>query len=279
MEEKVEKKEKRKFTDSIIYLFLISLIIIEAGSVLSMGVIYLLNVDIKEYEIYYSFVGPFILLFLVIALIKRNKYMLKKMKFNVLHVLLGLVTGALLNFLCVYIATLNKDLIFTGGTYTITFIIISFILVFIQSSTEELLCRLFLYQRLKETYKKPWVVILASSLFFGLLHLANPGITVVSFIFIVLFGAFAGLIIYYFDSIWLACGVHAAWNFTQNIIFGLPNSGQAATKSIYSIVNSNDSFFYSTTFGIEGSIFAAIIFTVSCLALYLLFRNKKRISD
>ena len=90
-----------------------------------------------------------------------------------------------------------------------------------------------------------------------------------------LFGVFFAMIIYYFDSIWLACAIHSAWNYSQNIILGLPNSGQAATKSVFEVVSSQNNFFYNTTFGIEGSVLTVIILAISCLSLYLLYGKKK----
>ena len=276
-ETKVENKiQKRKFTDTIIWIFFITLALILISGAAFEKIIELLKIDLSDYETYYSFIAPFILIFLIMGLVKRDQYMMKKVHFNILHFLIGLVVGIVLIFLCVSIPLLNKDLIITDGTYSFLFLVIAFIFVFIQSSTEELYCRLFMYQRLKETHKKPWVIIIVSSLFFALLHLANDGITIVSFITVLLFGIFFAMIIYYFDSIWLACAIHTSWNYMQNIVLGLPNSGNTTPKWIYSVVSAKDSFFYNKTFGIEGSTLTVIVLLLACLTIYLLRRNKNK---
>lgn len=46
---------------------------------------------------------------------------------------------------------------------------------------------------------------------------------------------------------------HAMWNFTQDFIFGLPDSGKPAAVSIFNTTVSSSSFFYDKDFGIEGS--------------------------
>ena len=275
-EEKLENKmPKRKFTDTVIWIFFITLALFLLSSVFNSMIVELLKIDVSDYEAYYSFIAPFILIFLVIGLVKRNKYMMKKVHFNILHFLLGLIVGMVLIILCVSIPLLNRDLIITDGTYSLPFLGIAFVLVFIQSSTEELYCRLFMYQRLKETHKNPWFIIFITSLFFALLHLANDGITIVSFASVLLFGVFFAMMIYYFDSIWLVCAIHTAWNYLQNIILGLPNSGLVTPKSLYSIVSAKDGFFYDKTFGIEGSSLTVIVLLFACLIIYLLRRNKK----
>ena len=268
------KKERRKFSDTIIGLYLITFVILMLGEALGIVVAFLPYKN-HDLDLYISFIGLCIVIILWIALTKRNKYMLKKLTFKWTHLLIGLVIGGTLNILCAFSAMLGKSLLIKPGTTSIIFLVLAFIFTFIQSSTEELLCRLFLYQRLKETYKKPWVVILASSIFFGAMHLSNPGCTIISFLSVTMFGVFAGILIYYFDSIWLVSAIHASWNYMQNFVLGLPNSGLPAVGSVYVITEQKNSFFYSTIFGVEGSAFALIVLSIACLITYLICRNKK----
>ena len=112
-----------------------------------------------------------------------------------------------------------------------------------------------------------------------LLHLGNEGITVVSLLNITLYGLFLSILIYYFDSIWLVSMIHTGWNFTQNFLLGLPNSGIPASYSLYKIISSKDSFFYNTIFGVEGTIFCLMILIVSILVTYLLFNKKNNLCN
>ena len=65
-------------------------------------------------------------------------------------------------------------------------------------------------------------------------------------------------------------GLHAMWNFTQSILFGLPNSGTNVPYSIFKIGSSvKESFAYNPIFGLEGTMLSSVLMTICCLALYL----------
>ena len=149
--------------------------------------------------------------------------------------------------------------------------VVVFLTVFIQSSAEELLCRGFLYQKLRRSYKNPVVAIVGNALLFALLHLANNGVTVLSVLNIFLVGILFSLMVYYMDSLWCAFAVHTAWNFTQNILFGLPNSGINVPYSVFKLdaATARDSFAYNVGFGIEGTLLADVVLLVACVLLYL----------
>ena len=105
----------------------------------------------------------------------------------------------------------------------------------------------------------------------ALLHLANHGVTILSVLNIFLVGILFSLMVYYMDSLWCAFAVHTAWNFTQNILFGLPNSGINVPYSVFKLnaATARDSFAYNVGFGIEGTVFADIVLLAACVLLYL----------
>ena len=74
-------------------------------------------------------------------------------------------------------------------------------------------------------------------------------------------------------SFWFVCGVHFMWNFTQQYILGLPNSGLSPLGAIISASASSESIFFSVTYGLEGSLTATILFIL--LAVVLLIWEKK----
>ena len=94
----------------------------------------------------------------------------------------------------------------------------------IQGTGEEILCRGWLLQVVGTRYR-PWTGVAVSSLFFGLLHGANPHVNVVGLINIVLVGIFLSLYALREGSIWGVSAWHAAWNWAQGNIFGLEVSG------------------------------------------------------
>ena len=94
----------------------------------------------------------------------------------------------------------------------------------IQSTTEELWCRGFMYERINVHYPL-WVAIVVNGVFFAFLHIFNPGVGVLPIVDIAVCGLSFSLAKWYTGSIWFPMGIHTAWNFTQNFLFGLPNSG------------------------------------------------------
>ena len=67
---------------------------------------------------------------------------------------------------------------------------------------------------------------------------------------------------------------HAAWNFTQNFIWGLPNSGLPAVRSVFQIQSAEKSIFYDPVFGIEGTIPVLLLTVLCCLLCYFWIRKK-----
>ena len=143
----------------------------------------------------------------------------------------------------------------------------------------QMLCRGFAYKRLKRTYNTA-VAIIAASSFFSLAHIFNAGVTPLALLSIFFIGVFFSLMVRYFDSIWLPMGAHAGWNFTQNILFGLPNSGHPSTYSIFQIVgDTTNGIAYDTVFGVESSICAVVLEALCIVVLWLWGRKHGKKQD
>lgn len=91
--------------------------------------------------------------------------------------------------------------------------------------TEELLIRAVVF-RLLEEWLGSWLALAFSALLFGVLHLGNANATWLSSAAIALeAGVLLGAAYMVTRRIWLAVGVHIAWNFTQSGIFGVATTG------------------------------------------------------
>ena len=93
-------------------------------------------------------------------------------------------------------------------------------------------------------------------------------------------GIFFALTVYYFDNIYIAFGIHSMWNFTQNFIFGLPNSGMASEVSFLQLdgEQKNNIFAYNTTYGVEETIFVVILACVMSAVVIIIgckMKNEK----
>ena len=187
---------------------------------------------------------------------------------------LGLLIGFLINGICILIAWLHGDVHFYAGHFQLLYLLCAFVCVCVQSGAEELVTRGYMMGALRERYNV-WVAIAINSLFFAVLHLSNPGITVVSVLEITIIGFALSLIVYYLDSLWMCIAIHTAWNYTQNILLGLPNSGIVPEDSFLHLEAAKGSLLYDATFGIEGSITAVIVTALLAVCVYLYARKRK----
>ncbi len=232
---------------------------------------------------YFATIGAWIVC-LLWFLFKRNRYMYaeltpKKKGNNFLMYLLGLVIGFGMNAICVLIAVLHGDLSLKFDGINPLGLIIVAIAVYIQSSSEEVVCRDYLYQKLLHRYNMPVIAVVGNSVLFGFLHILNPGVSIIAIINIILIGVFFAMFVYYFDSLWCAFSIHAAWNYTQNIIFGLPNSGMVSPFSVFKITSANDSFAYNVDFGVEATITSLIVEIVGIVLVFFIGRKVKANRD
>ena len=287
----VEIAEKKTHPAMLIFgwllMFLLSYVLLLVGQILGSFVALIPIMRSSDAWItstmYFQFIGIWVVFIVFMLIYKKDRAIISKLGTkekgnNFKFFMLGILLGFLMNGVCILVAWLNKDIYMYYDGFDPLMLIIVFIAVFIQSSAEELVCRGFLYQRLIRIYKNPWVAIILNSAFFGCLHLMNPGVTFLSIVNIVVVGIFFSLFVYYYDSIWAAMAMHAAWNYCQNIVFGLPNSGQVVPFSILKLDASTakDSFAYNVGFGIEGTLFADIVLALGCVVLIILGQRKKK---
>ena len=117
-----------------------------------------------------------------------------------------------------------------------------------------------MYERLHERYPL-WVAVAVNGVLFGLLHIFNPGADVIPIVGIIITGLSYSLLRWYSGSIWIAMGIHTGWNFTQNYLFGLPNSGLVSEASVFHLgaANGTTTWVYDWIFGVEGGIPALFI--------------------
>jgi membrane protease YdiL (CAAX protease family) len=99
----------------------------------------------------------------------------------------------------------------------------------IQGPAEEVLFRGHLFENLRDQWGLTWAT-LVSSLAFALLHANNPAFGPLPFVNLVLFGVATALYKARVDNgqLWGVFAIHTMWNWLQQVVFGLPNSGMAS---------------------------------------------------
>jgi uncharacterized protein len=127
---------------------------------------------------------------------------------------------------------------------------------------EELLFRGILFRWIEE-FAGSWMALLATSALFGLAHILNPGATWFSSFAIALeAGLMLGGAYMLTRSLWMPIGLHAAWNFTQGAVFGVPVSG-APSSGLLRATLSGPAFLSGGSFGLEASLIAIVICTAA----------------
>lgn len=259
-----------------------SLLIILVPEILGIDLVGIMGADLYDtWLVYIEFISIWICGLIVIAAVRSYRPILRafsgKRKGNNLKTALigGLSLGFGLNLFValVAIATGAVKLHYVGMGFGAFVLLL--VAVLIQSGAEELVARVFIYQRLRKDFPRwPVVAILGNGVFFMMIHLGNPGMTFLSVATMVAVSVLYSLAVYYFDSIWIPIVAHTTWNFTQSIVLGLPNSGIVFPVSMFKLDAGTSNFAFDPVFGIEGSVLALALTVLACVVLYCLGRKK-----
>jgi membrane protease YdiL (CAAX protease family) len=134
---------------------------------------------------------------------------------------------------------------------------------------EEIICRGVLFRIVEEGLGSWWALVI-SALFFGAAHIANPGATLWSSAAIAIeAGLLFGMIYHLTRSLSLCMGLHAAWNFAQGTIYGIPVSGVRADGWLVS-TRSGPDWLSGGVFGAEASVVALGLCSLCTLGLLVL---------
>ena len=229
-------------------------------------------------RMYFEFIGIWILMILVMVIFPKNREMLEgfgtKFSGNTPKMaLLGCVIGFCTNVFCVVMSILLKDLSISFSEFNIGIFLFLLLTVFVQSAAEEIVMRMYYYEKLRRRYRNPIIALLFSSVAFSAMHVGNPNMTTWGLVQIVIIGFLFAVLVHYYNSTWAAFWVHASWNFTQSILLGLPNSGVVVPYSNFKINAASTGFFFDAGNGVEGSPGACIVMGI-ILVLLVVYAKK-----
>ena len=139
---------------------------------------------------------------------------------------------------------------------------------------EELLFRGVLL-RLLEAWLGSWWALAVTAVLFGVMHLSNAGATPIGAAAIALeAGILLGACYLVTRRLWLAIGLHAAWNFVQGGIFGSDISGTGSGRGLFEASFSGPDLLTGGSVGIEGSLVAVVICTATGLLMVAVVRRR-----
>lgn len=189
---------------------------------------------------------------------------------------MGILTGGLLMAACVGVAAIAHvyNLVGEGDASQLSQALITAAIM--PAFMEEIFFRGILFRWIEELAGS-WAALAITSVFFGMVHFFNPHATWLSSLAIAIEGGLLlGGAYMLTRSLWLPIGIHAAWNFTQGEVFGVPVSGTAVHGLLLSRL-SGSALLSGSGFGLEGSIIAPIITTAASLCFVSLAIRRGRI--
>ena len=189
--------------------------------------------------------------------------------------------GALVGFgemgICILAASMNGNLtIRSSASVSVPIFIFAALCVFIQATTEEVESRAFVFGKMHGDGVPLVTAAIVSSFYFSYLHAANPGFGLLPLLSIFIVGIQYVLCYHYFRTIWFNFTAHMVWNYTQDFLFGLPDSGKPAAVSVFSTEVQGSGFFYDKTFGIEGSWMAILMNFLVCIIVFAVGKHMRK---
>lgn len=139
-----------------------------------------------------------------------------------------------------------------------------------------LVFRLVLY-RLTEELLGSWLAFVLIAIIFSIFHLGNPDAGVWSTVSLILGDVLLFAAFLYTRRIWLVWGVHWGWNFFQDGVFGMPNSGVTDLISWIQPVIKGPKWVTGGGFGIETSVIAFFLSLAIGLVVLKMAVNKNQI--
>ena len=186
---------------------------------------------------------------------------------------LGVFMIGLVYAISFFLGIVRIDVSFQEGT-EVSVIFLFFFGYLIEGMAEEALCRGFLLVSLTKRYTVFFSLVL-SSVFFAFFRGLNSELSVLSYINLMLFGCFMGLLFLRFENIWLVGAFHGIWNFIQMNILGSRGGNADAPYSLFSVsLAEGQEMVHGGVNGMEGGLTVTLVLLLGIGILVLEMRRK-----
>jgi len=175
-------------------------------------------------------------------------------------------------FLILYL-TGNIEIKSFGSNIWSQILYIAFFVV--AAANEEIIFRGYILDTLLETGNK-FKALLISSIIFAVFHAANPNITWVSFLNLIIAGFFLGISYIHVRNLWFPTMLHFAWNFFQGPIYGFGVSGMHFDGLIKQETIGKYDTVTGGKFGLEGSLVATFLMILFIIGIHFYYKNKTK---
>ncbi|HOJ92883.1 MAG TPA: type II CAAX endopeptidase family protein [Dictyoglomaceae bacterium] len=146
-------------------------------------------------------------------------------------------------------------------------LLLSGIAMLLNTITQELLVRGYIFQVIRENFGVLASIIL-SSMIFSILHLSSAKGNILAMLNIFLIGVLFGYTRAVTDGLWMPIGIHFAWNFLLGPVIGLTVSGKELTNSWRFFTLQGPNIFSGGNFGIEGGLSTTFSIVIFLILLY-----------
>lgn len=189
-----------------------------------------------------TFIGALIALYLMVVKIHKKEFIhlikpFGKLDWSKLFFCFALWIGLTLAFeLGLHFFGLNEYSFQFNIWQFLPLLLISVLILPLQTSFEELFFRGYYLQGLGLVFKNKWIPLIITSVLFGMVHSFNPEVSKYGFfnmqIYYISVGLFLGIVTILDDNLEIALGVHAATNFYGACLVGYEGSA-IQTASIF----------------------------------------------
>lgn len=156
------------------------------------------------------------------------------------------------------------------GLNPVSFLLPALAMAISSGTFEELFFRGVIFKSI-EDLAGSWIALVISSLVFGFTHLLNPAGTIVGAVYITVEAGLLLAAAYLLTRrLWLAMGVHMAWNYTLSAIFSSVVSGGVMDQGLLKATFVGPELLTGGGFGVESSIFALVLCTGAGIALVVM---------
>jgi len=120
-----------------------------------------------------------------------------------------------------------------------------------------------------------WWAAIVTSLLFGLVHATNRGESPVGLTAVFAVGLFFCLTLRRTGNLWLAVGFHAAWDYAQTFVYGVPDSGLPAVGHLFNSHFQGPTWLTGGSVGPEASLLVFPVLGLAALVVAWLYPDTK----
>ncbi|WP_162872861.1 CPBP family intramembrane glutamic endopeptidase [Austwickia chelonae] len=146
----------------------------------------------------------------------------------------------------------------------------------IQGSTEEIFGRGLVLQGVALKWGVP-IAMTVQTIYFSLMHGANPGVGLIPLVNLILVGVFLGFWALAENSLWGVCAFHGFWNWSLGNFWGSKVSGQEIQTAFLQFrpTEGASDLLTGGAFGAEGSLITTLVLAAGTAIAYRAYRRDR----